>query len=238
MGGKPERRWMRAESALTGRGRQILQHHAVAEHERVDVQPQPALFSVERKNGLLALLSAERIEEMARSVGDRRRAHTGRPEGNSPGRTVPSEVRPCSGCWTAPARSPTSASSGGGSSTLLRAEKEGNWPTPKSVQCSMASPPFTAMRPACRHPNMAAACDDYHTNPEATSSPGPLPHGLGQAKPTAQSRSYRQFPDPGRSPLPAARCRYPPRHNAGGLPGHDAGGRTSDGSQKTTSREA
>jgi len=72
------------QSELTGHGRQILQHHAVAEHERVDVQPHPTLLSVERKHGPLALLSAERTKEMARSVRDRRRAHTGRPEGEQP----------------------------------------------------------------------------------------------------------------------------------------------------------
>lgn len=72
------------QSELTRRGRQVLQHHAVAEQERVDVQPHPALFSVKGKHGPLALLSAERTEEMARSVGNRRRAHPGRPKGEQP----------------------------------------------------------------------------------------------------------------------------------------------------------
>ena len=50
----------------------------------MNVQPHPTLRSVQRKHSPLALISAERTEEMSRSVRDRRRAHTGRPKGEQP----------------------------------------------------------------------------------------------------------------------------------------------------------
>jgi len=127
---------------------------------------------------------------MARSVGDRRRAHTGRPEGEQPrsqgavrGETL---QRPLDGTgpftdkrlyWRRELNP-------------LARRREGSWPTPKPFQCSMASPLFTIVRPADGHPNMVAALDASLTNSEATSSPRPTTtrSGTGDGSQKATSR--------------------------------------------------
>ena len=129
-----QRRPQQVQAELALVRRQILQHHSVAEHVRVDVQPGAPLLGIEGKHRPPAPIRVERPEKGLCGLRNGYRAHARDLEREEAlaDRTVRRDTRQRLG--HAGGSLVDQACKGGGNSFLRRAENGGMWFSPKSVQ--------------------------------------------------------------------------------------------------------